>query len=432
MKGLAGMHAKNKIGPFIAMLICLNSMIGAGLFINPKPLTLIAGPLGFVGYILAACILMPIIYCTAELARLHPVSGGVYAFARSYLGPTFGFLSCWSYFAGKTSSSALLAHKFMQFMQATVPALANIPILLCDCLLIFTLIALNIGGMFIGGRSQYFFTSMRIIPLFVAFGVGFSLFNTNNFYVTLTDMGNIFSTLPIAVFAFLGFEMICAVGHMIRDSEKNIKRVIISSFLIVVTLSITFQLVLYGALGSTLSSANSPIEKLFEVSLPSYHLLGSFLGAMVFVAILGSCFGILTGNCWNLFTLANNNHLPFKKFLTQVSTANVPWGSLLVEGILACIFLSITTDQISLQNMTVFSQVVSFLFTTSATLSAVKWFKATQIPVWIPQFGIVSALCILTLALMRIVSSGVSFSFASIFLLGIGSMLFMRYRGTQT
>lgn len=422
------MHEKNKIGPFIAMLICINFMIGAGLFINPKPLTIIAGPLGFAGYLLAACVLMPIIYCTAELARLHPVSGGIYAFSRSYLGPVFGFISCWSYFVGKTSSYSLLAHKFMQFMQISVPALANIPILICDFLLIFTLISLNMAGMFIGGRSQYLFTAMRVIPIIAAFGVGFSLFNTDNFYGMLTDAGNIFSTLPIAVFAFLGFESICAIGHLIRDPEKNIKRVIIFSFLIVVVVSVLFQVTLFGVLGSTLQVADSPIGKLFEVALPSYQLAGSIFGAMVFVAILGTCFAMLTSNCWNLFTLAHNNHLPFKSFLTKVSECNVPWGSLLVEGLLGCVFLSMTTDQISLQNMTVFAQVFSYLFTTAAALSAVKLFKVTKIAAWIPSLGIASALCVLAFAIMRIVNSGVSFSFAAIFLIGIISMLFMRYR----
>ncbi len=402
-------------------------MIGAGLFINPKPLTLIAGPLGFIGYILGAIVLMPIIYCTAELASLHPVSGGIYVFARSYLGPVAGFLSCWSYFVGKTSSAALMAHKFMQFLQGAIPALEHVPILLCDFILIFSLIGLNLAGMFIGGRSQYIFTAMRIIPLLAAFAVGFALFNGNNFQVVFSDLGNVFLSLPIAVFAFLGFEMICAVGHLIQDSKKNIKRVILSSFAIVATLSVLFQLAIFGVLGLSLQSTESPLGKLFEVAMSTFPILGSCLGAMVFVAILGTCFGILTSNCWNLFTLASNNHLPFKSFLTRVSANNVPWGSLLAHGTISCTFLAITTDQISLQNMTVFAQVISYFFTTFAALSAVKWFKATPMPTWIPQLGIASSLCVLSLALLRIINSGVSFSFAAILLVGIVSMAVRRF-----
>lgn len=421
------MHAKNKIGPFIATLICLNSMVGAGLFINPKPLTIIAGPLGFAGYILAAIVLLPIIYCTAELASLHPVSGGIYVFGRSYLGPVFGFLSCWSYFVGKTSSAALMAHKFMEFLQGAIPALANVPILLCDFALIFLLIGFNLAGVFIGGRSQYIFTAMRIIPLLAAFAVGFSLFNGDNFEVVFTDLGNVFLSLPIAVFAFLGFEMICAVGHLIQDSKQNIKKVILTSFGIVATLSVLFQLAVFGVLGLSLQTIDSPLTNLFEFALPANPFLGSCFGAMVFVAILGTCFGILTSNCWNLFTLANNNHLPFKSFLTRVSANNVPWGSLLTHGIISCTFLAVTTDQISLQNMTVFAQVISYLFTTVAALSAVRWFKATAMPAWIPQLGITSSLCVLVLALLRIINSGVSFSFAAILLIGIVSMFIRRY-----
>lgn len=418
----------NKIRPFVAMLICLNSIIGAGLFINPKPLAMIAGPFGFVGYILAACILMPIIYCTAELARLHPVSGGIYVFARSYLGPVFGFISCWSYFVGKTSSAALLSHKFMQFMQSIVPALANVPILVCDFLLIFSIIALNVGGMSIGGGAQYFFTVMRIIPLLGAFGIGFSLFSAANFDTVMFNFSSIFSTLPIVVYAFLGFEMICAVGHLIQDSQKNIKRVILSSFVIVAVVSVMFQIALYGVLGSTLQYSNSPLGSLFQAAYPDHSWLSGIFGAMVFVAILGTCFAMLTSNCWNLFTLASDGHLPGKSFLTYITANHVPLGSLIVEGCLSCIFLMITTDQISLQNMTVFAQVISYFFTTTATLAAICWFKATPISPWFARCGIISSLFILSLALTKIINSGVSFSFASIFLVGIGSMFFMRYR----
>lgn len=422
------MNTGNKISPFIALFICLNTMIGAGLFINPAPLTALAGPLGFLGYFFAACVMMPIIYCTAELASLHPVSGGIYVFAKSYLGPIFGFFSCWSYFLGKTTTSALLAHKFIQFLQAEVPAIANIPTLLCDYLLITTIITLNIGGLLIGGKAQYFFTSMRLIPFIGTFLVGFTIFNSNNFHATISNACNIYSTLPIAVFAFLGFEIICAIGHMIKDSEKNIKKVILSSFSIVAAISIFFQLILYGALGNDLANTKFPIERLFEVGLPSHHFLGGIFSGMVFVAILGSCFAILTSNCWNLFTLAKNDHLPFKSILTRISSSNVPFGSLIIEGLICCTFLSVTTDQISLQNIAVFAQVLSFFFTTTATLQAKRLYHATQISIIFPILGIISSLFVLALSLTRIIASGVSFSFASIFLLGIGSMIFIRYR----
>ena len=186
------MHVTKKMSPFVALFICLNTMLGAGLFINPKPLAMQAGSLGFVGYLLAALIMTPIIYCTAELARLHPVSGGVYAFSQSYLGSAFGFISCWSYFTGKTSSAALMAHKFVQFLQATVPALANIPTIFCDYLLILTIIALNIGGVSIGGRAQYFFTGMRVIPILGTFIFGFSLFSGGNFHGAMNKFGRYF------------------------------------------------------------------------------------------------------------------------------------------------------------------------------------------------------------------------------------------------
>src|ERR1700733_2439106 len=173
----------NLIKPSVSILICINTMIAAGLFINPGPLTNIAGPLGFMGYLISAVLLFPLLLCIAELARLHPVSGGLYAFGKAHINPWAGFLSGWGYFIGKTTSAAVLMHKFIQFFQANIPALSIIPTLMLDYMVIFLLVILNIFGMRVGGRAQYIFTALKGFPILFAFGAGFVFFDTQLFDV---------------------------------------------------------------------------------------------------------------------------------------------------------------------------------------------------------------------------------------------------------
>ena len=72
------------IRPLVAVLICINSIIGAGLFINPRPLTQFAGPYGFLVYMLGALLLTPLVLSVAELAKLHPVAGGLYVYSKTH------------------------------------------------------------------------------------------------------------------------------------------------------------------------------------------------------------------------------------------------------------------------------------------------------------------------------------------------------------
>jgi len=302
----------NMISPVVGVLICINTMIGAGLFINAAVLADKAGPWGFVGYIISALLMLPLILSIASLAKMHPVSGGLYVFSKHHIGNWAGFLSGWSYFLGKTAAAGLLMHKFVQFFQTQFDCLGRVPTLALDYGVLAFLISIHILGARIGGRLQYLFTCMKLLPIIFVFTFGFITFDSSFYQFALTDYSSLFWILPVCVFASMGFEIVCSVGHLITDSSKNIKRVILTAFGIVVCVNTLFQLVAFGALGGSLANSGIPILPLAQKAIPAYEILGRILNGSVYAAILGACFSVFTANCWNLFTLAENGHFPFK------------------------------------------------------------------------------------------------------------------------
>jgi basic amino acid/polyamine antiporter, APA family len=406
-----------KIPKLKAILICINSMIGAGLFINPKPLTQLAGPYGFLVYLLGAVILLPLILSVAELARMHPVAGGLYVYSREYLGPWAGFLAGWSYFLGKTTTLATLMHKFVIFFQARVPSLIDVPTLAIDFALIAAFALLNTMGVSIGGRVQYLFTAFKAIPLLFTFWVGTLYFNTQHFAQEISGYG-LFATLPVALFALLGFEVICAIGNMLKDPAENIKKVILSSFLIVTVVNITFQLVIFGLLGMELVNINEPLLAIGYKACGAYPMLGAMINGAVFVSVLGAFYSLLTSNYWNLYTIAWYDHLPFKSVFMRLTKTNVPWAALGIQVVLACCLLTITADQIPLQNMSVCAQICCYLFTVVAAFVAAYKKPIRGLPVWIPALGILTCFFVMGIAIHRLIISGVSFAFIGIFIAG--------------
>ncbi len=410
-----------KISPIAAAAICINTIIGGGLFINPSPLTAFAGPLGFVGYLLSTILLIPLLLSIAHLARKNSVSGGLYVYSKLYVHPLAGFLSGWGYFIGKTTSAAILMHSFILFLQRSIPAIANFSTLGLDYLFIMVVVLMNIVGVRTGGKVQWLFAGLKFFPLFSGIFLGFTALDAQNFVMTMHDVIGLPYTVPIAVFASLGFEIICSIGHMVKDPEKNIKPIIMRTYLFCMLMNILFQSSLFGALGMSLAGAKSPLLLLSSLWAPTYSLFFSMINGAVFVAIIGSCFSIFTSNCWNLFTLAEHGHLPGASWLTRLNRYDVPWVSLLVQGLLASLILFLNTNQIPLQNMAIFGQIVAYSLTAIAAFRASRWGVLPDLSPLIPLMGFFSCCCILMLSMVKMMQSGVSISFLFLFLFGLGS-----------
>jgi APA family basic amino acid/polyamine antiporter len=260
---------------------------------------------------------------------------------------------------------------------------------------------------------------MKLLPILFVFTFGFITFDTSFYQFVLTDCSSLFLVIPVCVFASMGFEIVCSVGHLITDSSKNIKRVILTAFGIVVCVNAVFQFIAFGALGSSLAGAGVPILPLAQKAIPAYEIIGRILNGSVYAAILGACFSVFTANCWNLFALAENGHFPFKKLLTKLSGKQIPWVALIVESLITVIILAITSDQIPLMNVAVFAQLIAMLLSAVAAFDAARSSASFGLKAWIPALGICTASYILLVSMFNIAKFGISFSFLSIFSIGL-------------
>lgn len=403
-----------------AVLISVNIIIGAGLFINPAPLTQIAQGLGFLTYLLSALILLPLILCIAELAAQKPTAGGLYVYAQSYVSPLAGFVSGWSYFLGKSTSAAILAYTFCSFLSTAIAPLQAISVKLLTIGLLFLLSFLNILGLKIGGRVQWFFISFKAIPIVFVLCTGLMVaLDVTLVTISITELGQAF---PIAIFALCGFEAICAIGHLIEHPHKNVRRAILISFFMVAIASSLFQFAMYQVLGPALGALNRPLLAYAQAILPDAHLGTRVLNALVFCSILGASFGMLTSNCWNLHTIAKHGHLPWSKLLLPIKN-QAPWVCLLLQALIASIIICLQQSQIPLQNMAVFGMTLSYFMSTLAALRAAQGRHLPSLPRWLPMLSFVSCSYILWLCAERILKSGASF----VFLIILGSGLVVAY-----
>ncbi len=410
---------KSKISATTATLICLNTMIGAGLFINPAQLARMAGPFGFLGYIVAAIILFPTILCISSLAKLHPVSGGLYVYSQQYFGDRLGFLAAWSFFLAKTVSLMLILHKICLFFHARLSFLQTCSSLVIDYCALALVMTLIIIGVKIGGRAQYFFISLKSVPILFVLFFGAQMFMPINLSGALPSLIQTFDLLPVAIFALTGFEIICGIGGLIENPERNIRRAILTAFSIVVVIATLFQLCFFGAMGSSLGQQAEPVLGLALQALPNNQLLGSLVNSFVFASMLGGVFSMLASCCWYIHTFGVAGHLPFGRLLRKINRHEVPWVGVLMQGALAAFLITITQEQVALQTMSVFALFISYAITNLAALKA-RYRKAiTDIPLVIPVLATLLCCYVVIICLQNIQKAGVSFTFLGVFFAGI-------------
>ncbi len=411
------MNKNNKINLTTAILININIMIGAGIFINTAPLTNIAKSFGFSVYLFSAILLFPIVLVVAKLAQRNPTAGGLYVYNKETLGNFIGFFGGWSYFLGKATSAALLCNTFVIFFQNRISVLQKIPLLLLDVILIFFLISINILGVRIGGKIQYLFASAKFIPIIFIIFISFSIFNPSFFIFQAKDFENLFSVIPVAIFALLSFEIITSIGHMIKNPEKNIKKAIVYSFLIVVSIATIFQLSIFGALGKELTTVNIPILLLGSKVFIKGSFIPAIINSFTFASILSGAFGSLTSNCWNFYALSKDKQIPFSNIFTKINKNNVPYVSLLFQGIIAFVLLAISKNQVALQNMTVLGIIIIYFLSSISLLKILN--KESLQEKLVPIFAILSSTYLITMCMKNIISFGTSIPFVLIFLVGI-------------
>src|SRR5580765_6147982 len=100
---------QRRLGLLDAVTVGAGSMIGAGVFSAWGPATDAAGTGVLIGLVVAAAVAFCNATSSAQLAAVHPESGGTYVYARRQLGPAWGHLAGWGFVVGKTASCVAIA-----------------------------------------------------------------------------------------------------------------------------------------------------------------------------------------------------------------------------------------------------------------------------------------------------------------------------------
>lgn len=388
-----------------AILININIMLGAGIFINTPALAQRAGLLGSLMYTLVGILMLPLILSIAQLLKLHP-AGGFYTFAQKEMNPFFGFFSGWSYFTSKVASCMLMIHVSVILIQRIFPALLIFHPMMLDFLIVCAFCTLNLLNIKAGSTIQKMFIGFKTFPIVFAITAGLFLLQKENFSSSKMIEEGVYTSLPLVVYAVVGFEAACSMSSKIKDAKRNAPLAVLISFFVVIFIATIYQAVFYGAVGEELKLCGGHcdtfpalIDRLVGHSEFSQKFEG-ILHLAIASSTLGAAYGIIFSNTWNLHILAQNRHLIFSDLFSKLNKSSIPFACIIVQGVLCLIYLAVSQGVlIPLQQIGAFGCVISYTLSVYSLYCAAKNNPAS-VSLWIPGLGLISC-TILILACIK-------------------------------
>ena len=326
-----------RLGLGDAVFIGLGSMIGAGVFAAFGPAAAAAGSGLLIGLALAAVVAFGNATSSAQLAAVHPTSGGTYAYGRAELGEWWGFIAGWGFVVGKTASCAAMALTFAAY---AAPPGGEKPVAIVA---VVALVTVNWFGVTRTAQLTRIIVVVVLLTLAVAVAAGFGAPDapgwlspealwSDGWYGILQSAGLLF-------FAFAGYARIATMGEEVRDPAKTIPRAIVLAFVgaLVVYTAVAFALL--SSLGPEgTASSSEPVAAAVAVAGWAWAEPVVRVGAAA--ASLGALLALIAGIGRTSFAMAREGDLP--RALAAVHPRwHVPHRAELTLGVVVVILVAL-------------------------------------------------------------------------------------------
>ena len=320
-------------------MIALGGSIGTGLFVAGGEVVSTAGPGGaLVAYGFIGIMVYFLMTSLGEMATYLPVPGSFGTYASRYVDPAFGFALGWNYWFNWAITLAAELVAGALIMKYWFP---EIPAIVWSALFLTALFLMNYLSTRSFGESEYFFSSMKVITVFVFLFVGTMLIlgigGTSPGFENWTrgeapfvgGFGSIMAIFMVAGFSFQGTELIGVAAGESEDPEKNIPKAIHSIFWRI----LLFYIGAFVVIGFLIpyddpNLLNSSVENVaispFTLVLDrfGFAFAASFINAIILTAVLSAGNSGLYASTRMLYAMAKAGDAP--KIFTKLNSRGVP------------------------------------------------------------------------------------------------------------
>ncbi|MDN3955058.1 amino acid permease [Sporolactobacillus laevolacticus] len=318
-------------------LIAIGGAIGTGLFLGSGKAIHLAGPSILFAYLIIGVALFFVMRSLGELLLSNTGYASFTDFTVEYLGPWAGFVTGWTYWFCwiMTAMADITAvGKYIQFwfnVPQWVPAFL--------CLIVLTILNLLTVKMF--GEIEFWFAIIKVVTIIALIILGLIMivvgFKTDSGHASIQNLWSFGGFFPhgisgfflgfqMAVFSFVGIELVGVTAAETADPEKNLPRAINSLPVRVLLFYIGALFVILCIIPWTqLNADNSPFVKVFTlVGIPA---AAGIINFVVLTSAASACNSGLFSTSRMLYSLGREGNAP--KSFSLLGKSSVPSTALI-------------------------------------------------------------------------------------------------------
>jgi amino acid transporter len=327
------------LGRFDVVALCVNSIVGAGVFALPAVLALEAGRYSLVVIFAAFAVVGCLALALAEVSSRYDVTGGPQVYAQRTFGPLAGFTVGWLFSISRIASFALIAQVMLDYAAEIWPALAPpLPRAIAITVFTFVLTAINVRGVTQGAWTGNLLTIAKLVPLGLIAVGGLWYAGWNDIPAAAPQKPDgLLSAMNLALFACVGFDVAAIVSGEMRNPRRDLPVSILGGLGISCLLYLMLMIACFGILPDTAAS-KLPLTDVAE------HFIGpagaTLMAAAAVVSTAGGLAVQMLVSPRNIFALGEAGDLP-RPIAAVHRVFRTPHVSILVYAVLSWI-LAIT------------------------------------------------------------------------------------------
>lgn len=300
-----------------AVLLGLGAIVGTGAYVSIALATEITGSWVLFAILLAAFVAACNGLSSAQLAAVHPVSGGTYEYGYQFLNHWAGFTAGWLFVAAKSASAATAALAFGLYVLPALGVSQHWQIPLAILVLALLMLLVN-GGMRRSNRANLVIVVLSISALMI-----FSLhaianadvaqrsevFNFDTAIADSIGWGEFLGAAALLFVAFTGYGRIATMGEEVSNPKRTIPIAIITTLVVTALL---YVLIGYALLHTDLFSQSlaGSSQELALIALTEQSWLRALVLSGAIIALLGVILNLILGVSRVVLAMGRRNDLP--------------------------------------------------------------------------------------------------------------------------
>lgn len=282
-----------KIDLRTAVIIGINTIVGAGIFSTTSLLGSKIGPAGIVTFLLACIAVWFIAQSFARVAYLYPQEGSIYNYSKQWAGHKFAIFTAFSYIMGILTAMGLLVKIASQYLHDLVPTFGATA---WSLIIISILLMLNIAGAKLSKIGQYILIVATMYPLVITT----LLCALNIDFANLTPFmpggfSSVISGTKVAIFGFFGFEGIASLFRIMENPQESVPKALRITLVCVSVIYLIFigSILLGIPQEIFINNPNISIPQALMIIYPHHSYLVQSIGISIIFSIIATVHAVI-------------------------------------------------------------------------------------------------------------------------------------------